>query len=72
MEVMLTWRKLFDWITGIIIAIYVVFGLFIQVLFVVMMQMELWQQVATVLPFILSMLYSIWRLIEKRRTRIKD
>jgi hypothetical protein len=67
----LDWRKLFDWITGIVMGLYILLGIVIQVLFVVLMSMELWQQILTVLPFFISFGYSIWRLIEKGRERVK-
>ena len=62
-------KKLFDWIAGIVIVSYIILGIVIQILVVVLMQMSLWQQILTVLPFLLAVSYSFWRLYEKGRER---
>ena len=68
----MNWIRLFDWVTGIIIGLYIFSGILVQILFVVMMQMEVWQQIVTVIPFFISFGYVIWRLYEKGRKRIKQ
>jgi len=72
MEVTLTWRNLLDWITGIIMVLYIIFGILTQILFVVIVQFELWQQVVTVLPFFISVGYVLWRVYEKGRKRTQQ
>lgn len=66
---MLTWKKLFDWISGIILGVYVFVGIGTGALVLALMDTELIYGVLILFPGLASMGYIIWRLIEKGRKR---
>ena len=71
MGVMLDWKKLFDWISGIVLGIYVFVGIGTGALILAIMNTKLICGILILFPCLASIGYIVWRLIEKGRNRVK-